>query len=91
MRKTYAHNSIIIGFLVGLLVALQTESIVLGALSCIAVSVVGFILIRLLENAVDKGVDAVADKTEQAIRSRKAKNGACAPAQNTTRFPGNHR
>lgn len=45
MRKTYAYNSIIFGFLFGLLVGMTTKSVVLGILTGLGVSVVGFIVI----------------------------------------------
>ncbi len=71
MRKTYAYNSIIIGVLVGLLVYVSTESILLGILALVGVSVVGFILIRLLENAISKGVDTAVDAASRGIQKRR--------------------
>ena len=90
MRKTYAYNSIIFGFLFGILVYVSTESIVLTILTVLGVSVVGFILIRLLENALSRGVDKAVDKVSDAYRERKARkaaeNGSYAPS-NTTQMP----
>ena len=64
MKRTYAYNSIIIGILVGLLVGVSTENIVLGVLALVGVSIVGFVVIKVIENAigaaVNKGVDAAA-------------------------------
>lgn len=95
MRRTYAYNSIVFGFLLGTIVWLSANSPVLGILVGIAVSVVGFIVIRLIENAIDKGVDKAADSISKAYRSHKAKkayeNGAPvsqAPARPVTQFPG---
>ena len=73
MRKTYAYNSIIIGVLVGLLAWASTESVVLGVLACVGVSIVGFVIIRLIEQAVSKGVDAAADAASKAYRNHKAR------------------
>lgn len=75
MRKTYAYNSIIIGVLVGLLAWASTESVVLGVLACVGVSIVGFVIIRLIEQAVSKGVDAAADAAAKAYRKHKEQNG----------------
>ena len=62
MRKTYAYNSITIGILLGILVWISANSAILGILTGLAVSVVGFFIIRMLENAVNKGVDKVSEK-----------------------------
>ena len=70
-RKTFAYNSVIIGVLVGILVYVSTESLVLGILTCVAVSVVGFVLIRLLEKAINKGTDKMIDAASNAINKRK--------------------
>ena len=75
MRKTYAYNSIIIGVLVGLLAWVSTENVVLGILACIGVSIVGFVIIRLIEKAIGKGVDAAADAAAKAYRKHKEQNG----------------
>ena len=71
MRKTYAYNSIIIGVLVGILAWASTESAVLGIVACIGVSIVGFVLIRLIEKAIGKGVDAAVDAATKAYQKRK--------------------
>lgn len=71
MRKTYAYNSIIFGFLLGLLVGVTSESVILGILAGLGVSVVGFIVIRLIENAIHKGVEKAADKISETYRRRK--------------------
>ncbi len=71
MRRTYAYNSIIIGFLLGLLVWLKSEKLILGILVLIAVSVVGFIIIRAIEKAISKGVDAGVDAAARAIQKRR--------------------
>ena len=90
MRKTYAYNSITIGVLVGLLVGLSTDNVVLAVLAALGVSVVGFIVIRLIENAISAGVDKVADKATDAYRKHKEQkmmqNGGYTQP-NTTRMP----
>ena len=73
MRKTYAYNSIIIGFLIGLLVAVQTDKIVLGILAGLGVAGVGFVLIRLLEKGIAKGVDKGVDAAVNAYQKHKEK------------------
>lgn len=75
MGKTYAYNSIIIGVLVGLLAWASTKSVVLGVLACVGVSIVGFVIIRLIEQAIGKGVDAAADAAAKAYRKHKEQNG----------------
>ena len=73
MRKTYAHNSIIIGVLVGLLVWVSTENVALGILACVGVSIVGFVIIRFIEKAIGKGVDTAVDAATKAYKKRKEK------------------
>ena len=75
MKKTFAYNSITIGVLVGLLAWASTESVVLGVLACVGVSIVGFVIIRLIEQAIGKGVDAAADAAAKAYRKHKEQNG----------------
>ena len=75
MRKTYAYNSIIIGVLVGILAWASTENVVLGILACVGVSIVGFIIIRIIEKAIGKGVDAAANAAANAYRKHKEQNG----------------
>lgn len=81
MHKTYAYNSIIIGFLVGLLAWASTDNVVLGVLAFVGVSVVGFIAIRFFEKAVDKGVDAAANAVTNAYQNYKAEKNAAAQDQ----------
>ena len=73
MRKTYAYNSIIIGVLVGILAYTSTESAILGIGACLGVSIVGFIVIRLLENAISRGVDHADDRAAEAWENHKNK------------------
>lgn len=79
MRRTYAYNSIIIGGLVGIYVAVKAGTF-LGIVAGIAVSVVGFILIRALENvisdAVDKGADAVSNALHDRKKEKEGKSGS---------------
>ena len=74
MRKTYAYNSIIFGVLLGLLARASTKNVVLGVLACVGVSVVGFVIIRIIEKAIGKGVDAAADAAAKAYRKHKEQN-----------------
>lgn len=90
MRKTYAYNSITIGILIGILVWATTESAVLGILAGLAISVVGFFIIRMFENAVDKGVDKASEKIQEAYHRRqeqKAMENGTYVKPNTTQFP----
>ncbi|MBR4428281.1 MAG: hypothetical protein IKS78_02900 [Clostridia bacterium] len=68
MRKTYSYSSVVIGVLVGLLVYASSENTVLAILAAVGVSVVGFILIRMLEKVLYKAADKAADKAAGAIR-----------------------
>jgi hypothetical protein len=88
-RKTYAYNSITIGILVAFLVYLSSKSIVLTILAGLGVAVVGFFLIRMLENAAYKGVDKAAEKVSQAYQNHKAQKAAQAGvvAAQPTQFP----
>ena len=100
MRRTYAYNSIIIGVLIGILVYTTTRNVALTVLAGIGVSVVGFIIIRLIENAISKGVDKASDKIQEAYHRRKEQkaieNGNYSepvttqmPNRDTTQFPRN--
>lgn len=73
MRKTYAYNSIIIGVLVGLLVGASTENIVLAILALLGVSIVGFVVIRLIENLISNLIDKGVDAAGKAYRNHKAR------------------
>ena len=75
MKKTFAYNSITIGVLVGLLAWASTKNVVLGVLACVGVSIIGFVIIRFIEQAVSKGVDAAADAAAKAYRKYKEQNG----------------
>ena len=61
--------------LVGLLAWASTENVVLGVLACVGVSIIGFVIIRLIEKAIGKGVDAAADAAAKAYRKHKEQNG----------------
>lgn len=73
MNRTFAYNSIWIGVLVGILVAVSTEKALLGILAGLAVAIGGFFLIRLIEKALGKGIDAATDAAARAINNRKNK------------------
>lgn len=90
MRKTYAYNSIFIGFLVGMLVGVSSDSVVLAVLAGLGVAIVGFIVIRVIENAIDAGVDKAAGKVKDAYNKHKQKTmpaSAVVPPV-TTQMPG---
>lgn len=71
MRKTYAYNSIIVGALVGVIVYASTDgSVALALLATIAVSVVGFIIIKAIENVIAKGYEAASDATVKFIQKK---------------------
>ena len=71
MRKTYAYNSIIIGVLLGMLVGIKAGT-ALGIVVGIVVTVVGFFIIKAIENVINKGVDAAASSIKTAIDNKKA-------------------
>ena len=50
-------------------------TVVLGILACVGVSIVGFVIIRIIEKAIGKGVDAAADVAAKAYRKHKEQNG----------------
>ena len=75
MRKTYAYNSIIFGVLLAILVAAKTDNMVAAVLTGIAVTVVGFIAIRFLENMLYKGASKA---TDAAVKATKSAVGAVA-------------
>lgn len=72
MRKTYAPNAIIIGVLIGLLVALKVN-MVLGVIAGLAVSILGWVLIRAFENALYRAGDAAEDAIRKKLDERKNK------------------
>lgn len=76
MGVTYAYNSIIIGVLIGIWVYAATKSIVLGIIAGIAVTVVGFIIIRAVENALYKAGEQTYDKISEAYQKRKEQKNA---------------
>ena len=61
MRKTYAFNGIILGVLFGIFVWAKTNSTVAGIGVAIAASVVCFLIIKGIENAISAGVDRASD------------------------------
>ncbi|MBE5851257.1 MAG: hypothetical protein E7298_14205 [Lachnospiraceae bacterium] len=73
MRKTYAYNSIIVGFLLGWIVWIKAGA-ALGIITGIAVSVVGFVIIRAIEQALSKGVDAAVIAAKKARENRKQRD-----------------
>lgn len=72
MRRTYAPNAIIIGVLIGFLVAVKAN-VVLGILAGLGVSVLGWVLIRAFENVMYKAGDAAEDAIRKKLDERKNK------------------
>lgn len=72
MRKTYAPNAIVVGVLVGILVALKVN-VILGVLAGLGISILGWVLIRAFENAVYKAGDAAEDAIRKKLDERKNK------------------
>ena len=72
MRRTYAYNGVIFGTLAGLAVYALTESLVLAILALIGVSVVAFLIIRLIENLLYKGAKAAVESIQNARDKRRA-------------------
>ena len=70
MRKTYAYNSIIIGVLLAVVVLASTENTVLAVITLLGVSILGFVIIRALENAMYKGADKAAEAIKRKIDKR---------------------
>lgn len=70
MRKTYAYNGITLGIVLGLFVGVATGSGVLAVIAMIVLSVLCFAGIRLLENAVDAGVDKAANAIKNKYNER---------------------
>ena len=74
MRRTYAPNSIVIGVLLGMLVYFKFDSMILGILAAIAISVVGWLAIRAIERAVAKGVDKASEAIINKYEDKKFKH-----------------
>lgn len=72
MERTYAPNAIIIGVLIGVVVALKVN-IVLGIIAGLGVSILGWVLIRAFEKAVYKAGNAAEDAIRKKIDERKGK------------------
>ncbi len=70
MKKTFAYNSIIFGIIVAILVEAETESTPLAVVAFFAVAIGGFVLIRFVENAMDRGVDKAVNAASNAIKKR---------------------
>lgn len=72
MRRTYAPNAILIGVLFGILIALKVNAI-LGILAGVGISILGWALIRVFENALYKAGDAATDAIQKKINEKKIK------------------
>ena len=69
--KTYAYNSVIFGALAAMYAWATTDSVALAVLALVGVSVVGFVAIRALENALGKGLDAATDAATRAFQKNR--------------------
>ena len=69
MKETYAPNAIVIGVLFGIVVTLKTNMI-LGILVGLAISILGWILIRAFEDTVERAVDKAGNAIEDTIRKK---------------------
>lgn len=74
-RRTYAHNAAIIGLLLGLLVGSATDSLMLALLVFFASSLIGYIILRVIENAIDQGAHKAEQAITDAIDRRKTSSG----------------
>lgn len=76
MRKTYAYNGIIFGVMLGILAGAATENEVIGVIAAIVGSVVCFLIIRGLENLVNKGInkagETITKKLDEAHRNKES-------------------
>lgn len=74
MRKTYAYNGITIGILLGIGAWASTSNSAIGIGVAIGASILGFIIIRGIENAIYKGTEkageAIARKLDEAHRNK---------------------
>ena len=50
---------------------MSTESTVLAIVAFFGIAIVGFVIIRALENALSRGIDKAVDKAADAIQRRK--------------------
>jgi len=66
MRKTYAYNGITLGILFGIAAWAATSNGAVGIAAAVAGSVICFIVIRAIENAIYKG----AEKAGEAINRK---------------------
>ena len=76
MKKTYAYNGIVLGILAGFCVGALTDSIALAIIAGVAGLVLFFFLIRTIEKAIDKGVDAAAGAIKNRIDASHQKKAA---------------
>ena len=60
-KKTYAPNGVVIGTLLGLLIWAKTKSSVAGVVGAIIISIVLYIGIKALEDALGKGAAKAGD------------------------------
>lgn len=73
MRKTFAPNGIIFGFLAGLFVAVKVNP-VLGIIAGIIVSILCWALIRVIETSMDRVADAAGDAIKKKYEEYKDKD-----------------
>ena len=69
-RKTYAYNSVIIGLLFGLWAGAKFDSLAAAIAAFAVVTVIGFVLIRALENVLYSGAEKLTDAAVSAIERK---------------------
>ncbi|MBQ9866068.1 MAG: hypothetical protein IJM34_03530 [Lachnospiraceae bacterium] len=81
-RRSYAINSITIAFILALAVLAKTGSSGLMVITFLAVSFIGYIIIRVIENGILTGTDKAYDALKGAVGSTKKSNDSQAYANN---------
>lgn len=75
-RKTWAYNGIFIGILLGIAAGAASENAVIGIAAAIVASIGCFLIIRVLENlmykGIDKASDAIKNKIDESNHSKEA-------------------
>lgn len=74
MRRTYAYNSIYFGLLFGAAIGVMTNSVALGIISGIIITVIFFMLIRAMENAISKKTDKFVSSITRKLDEKHLKN-----------------
>lgn len=70
MRKTYAYNGILLAILAGIAVWASTENDALALATVIGGSIILFVAIRAIENAIYKGFSKVGDAINNKLDAK---------------------